>query len=241
MDERFIGFDYRGKLRKGKVSGKREVPKEIGRPDWADHPQGVSLTEAARANGFSIKVHSEKEIEKARVSCRLGREVLDLAGKMIRPGVTTDEIDRVVHEACVERKCYPSPLNYYGFPKSCCTSVNEIICHGIPDDTELKEGDIVNVDVSVFHDGFHADLNETFLVGEVDEEAKHLVQTTYECLEKAIQICKPGVPYREIGDVIQKHAAKNKLSVVRSYCGHGVGELFHADPSIPHYASLFFF
>ena len=170
-----------------------------------------------------------------RKACNIGREVLDIAGKMVKVGVTTDEIDRVVHEACIERNSYPSPLNYFGFPKSTCTSVNEIICHGIPDDTELKDGDIVNVDVSVYYDGFHADLNETYLVGNVDEEGKHLVKTTYECLEKAIEICKPGTPYRSVGDAIQKHATKNGLSVVRSYCGHGVGQLFHDDPVVPHY------
>jgi len=150
--------------------------------------------------------------------------VLDEAARVTDVGVTTDEIDRVVHEACIERECYPSPLNYYRFPKSCCTSVNEVICHGIPD---LRP---------VYHRGFHGDLNETFLIGEVSPEAKKLVQATWECLQNAIKMVKPGVKYRDVGNVIQKHAQANGFSVVRSYCGHGINRLFHTAPSIPHYA-----
>jgi len=172
-----------------------------------------------------------------RIASTLGAEVLAIAGKMAKPGVTTDEIDRVVHEAIIERNCYPSPLNYRGFPKSVCTSVNEVICHGIPDNRELVDGDIMNCDVTVFYNGFHADLNETWLIGDSHtEKDKLLVQTTYECLELAIAACKPGKLYRDVGAVIQKHASKNGLSVVRTYCGHGVGELFHCSPSVPHYA-----
>lgn len=171
-----------------------------------------------------------------RIACKLGREVLDEAAKVIDVGVTTEEIDRIVHEACVERECYPSPLNYINFPRSCCTSVNEVICHGIPDTRPLKQWDICNVDVTVYHRGFHGDLNETFFVGDVKPEAKKLVQTTWECLQKSIEIVKPGEKYREIGNVIQKHAQANGFSVVRSYCGHGIHRLFHTAPSVPHYA-----
>ena len=121
-------------------------------------------------------VYPEKTIKAMRKTCRLGREVLDAAARAIRPGVTCEEIDRVVHEACIERNCYPSPLNYYTFPKSVCTSVNEVICHGIPDYRELVEGDIVNIDVTVYHDGVHGDLNETYYVGEVDDKSKHLIK-----------------------------------------------------------------
>jgi methionyl aminopeptidase len=178
-------------------------------------------------------------------------------------GTRTDEIDAIVHAACVERDCYPSPLNYYGFPKSCCTSVNEVICHGIPDQRPLLDGDICNVDVTVYHRGYHGDLNETFLVGDnVGKTARRLVNNTWECLQKAIQegelnkevqlkgvwlvdslvggvAVKPGTKYRDIGNVIQKHAQSQGFSVVRSYCGHGIHRLFHTTPSIPHYASSF--
>lgn len=137
-----------------------------------------------------IKVLNDEEIESMKVSTRLGREVLDEAAKAIAVGVTTDEIDRVVHEACIERDCYPSPLNYYNFPKSCCTSVNEVICHGIPDKRPLEDGDLCNVDVTIYYQGFHGDLNETFFVGNVSEKHKNLVKVTYESLSKAIDIVK---------------------------------------------------
>ncbi|KDO85764.1 hypothetical protein CISIN_1g0158381mg, partial [Citrus sinensis] len=131
---------------------------------------------------------------------------------------------------------YPSPLNYHFFPKSCCTSVNEVICHGIPDSRKLEDGDIVNIDVTVYYKGVHGDLNETYFVGNADEASRQLVQCTYECLEKAISIVKPGVRFREIGEVINRHATMSGFSVVKSYCGHGIGELFHCAPNIPHYS-----
>jgi len=166
----------------------------------------------------------------------MGREVLDVAGKAVRAGVTTDEIDRIVHEACIERQCYPSPLNYYQFPKSVCTSVNEVICHGIPDYRELEDGDIVNLDVTTFNSGgFHGDLNETFFVGNMDEEGQKLVQTAFECLAKALEKVKPGTLYRDLGTIIHKHAVANGCSVVKTYCGHGIGSLFHTAPNVPHY------
>lgn len=132
--------------------------------------------------------------------------------RAIRPGVTTDEIDRVVHDAAVERNAYPSPLNYFNFPKSVCTSVNEVICHGIPDKRELEDGDIVNVDVTIFREGMHGDLNETFVVGKPSEQAKNLVKCAHDCLQKAIAMVKPGTRYRDIGDVITKHAKVHHLS-----------------------------
>lgn len=229
-------FSYTGKLRPFPLSSKREVPKTIERPDYADHPRGFSKCEQEVKGSGQIKVLNDEEIEAMRVSCKLGREVLDEAARVCDVGVTTDEIDRIVHEACIERECYPSPLNYYEFPKSCCTSVNEVICHGIPDKRPLLDGDICNVDITVFHRGFHGDLNETFFVGNVSEKHKKLVQVTYECLSKAIEIVKPGEKYREIGNVIQKHAQAHGFSVVRSYCGHGIHRLFHTTPNVPHYA-----
>jgi methionyl aminopeptidase len=166
----------------------------------------------------------------------MGREVLDIAGKALRPGVTTDEIDRIVHEATIERDCYPSPLNYYNFPKSVCTSVNEVICHGIPDYREIQDGDIVNIDVSTYNaGGYHGDLNETFCVGKVDPEGRQLVQTAFECLSASLDMVKPGTLYRDLGTTIHKVATRGNCSVVRTYCGHGIGSLFHTAPNVPHY------
>lgn len=230
--------DYRftGSLRPSQQSPRRIVPEYIPRPDYAKHPEGIPLSERQMKETTSIKILNEEEQEGMRVACKLGREVLDIAASAIGVGVTTDEIDRIVHEACVERECYPSPLNYYEFPKSCCTSVNEVICHGIPDMRPLKDGDIVNVDVTVYHRGFHGDLNETFFVGKVSEASKELVKTTYECLMLAINEMRPGVRYREMGNIIQQHAQAHGFSVVRGYCGHGIHQLFHTAPSVPHYA-----
>ncbi|VDI28071.1 methionine aminopeptidase 1-like [Mytilus galloprovincialis] len=230
------GFKYTGQLRGYPVSSKRSVPDHIPRPDYAEHPEGVPLTERQMRGSTNIKILSDEEQEGLRVACKLGREVIDIAADTIHIGVTTEEIDRIVHEACIDRECYPSPLNYYCFPKSCCTSVNEVICHGIPDARPLENGDIVNVDITTFHGGFHGDLNETFFVGEVSDSAKKLVKTTHECLSQAISEVKPGVRYRDIGNIIQKHAQANGFSVVRSYCGHGIHQLFHTAPSVPHYS-----
>eukprot|EP01147_Barroeca_monosierra_P010971 gene10971-3043_t len=234
-------YRFSGKLRPYAQSPKRLVPKHIQRPDYADHPEGFPASEAAGKS--RLRCLSKDEIEKMRYVCKLGREVLDACGAIICPGVTTDEIDRVCHEASIERDCYPSPLNYFKFPKSCCTSVNEVICHGIPDGYVLQDGDIVNVDISVYHKGYHADLNETFLVGKVDDASLQLVKTTYECLDLAIKACKPGLRYRDLGNIISKvqfpvvdYAHKNGLSVVRTYCGHGINDLFHCAPNVPHYS-----
>ena len=161
--------------------------------------------------------------------------MLDEAGKAIAPGVTGDKIDEVVHNACMERECYPSPLNYYGFPKSCCVSVNEVVCHGIPDFRPFEEGDIVNVDVTVYHRGLHADLNETFFVGKVDDKGRELVDCAYQALYKAIRACKPGMRYRDIGGIIEEYCDARGFAVVRTYTGHGIGTLFHCVPNVPHY------
>nr|XP_054597430.1 methionine aminopeptidase 1 [Nothobranchius furzeri] len=231
------GYRYTGKLRPHyPLTPMRPVPGDIQRPDYADHPRGMSESEQFLKGTSQIKILCPEDIEGMRVVCKLAREVLDIAAMMVKPGVTTEEIDHAVHLACVARNCYPSPLNYYNFPKSCCTSINEVICHGIPDRRPLQDGDILNVDITVYHNGFHGDLNETFFVGEVEEGAKKLVQTTYECLMQAIDSVKPGVRYRELGNIIQKHAQANGFSVVRSYCGHGIHRLFHTAPNVPHYA-----
>eukprot|EP00468_Gymnochlora_sp_CCMP2014_P009239 CAMPEP_0167747416 /NCGR_PEP_ID=MMETSP0110_2-20121227/4273_1 /TAXON_ID=629695 /ORGANISM="Gymnochlora sp., Strain CCMP2014" /LENGTH=341 /DNA_ID=CAMNT_0007632323 /DNA_START=99 /DNA_END=1124 /DNA_ORIENTATION=- len=225
-------FDYTGKLRPYYVSPMRKVPSHIPRPDYAD----TGVPESERKHKEKIIIHTHKQIKKIRHICRIGREVLDIAGHMVKPGVTTEEIDIAVHNACIERGAYPSPLNYYEFPKACCTSVNEVICHGIPDARPLKDGDIVNVDISVYKDGYHGDLNETFIVGKVDKESKELIQTTYNSLMAAIKAIKPGFFIRDFGKIISKVCNKKNYGVVRSYCGHGIGELFHCAPNIPHYS-----
>ncbi|CAM6128628.1 unnamed protein product [Calypogeia fissa] len=227
-------WEWTGPLRPYPISPRRLVPDNIPRPEWAS--DGTANEERCSEWQNSVEIKNPTQIGKMRAACKLGREALDAAGRAIRPGVTTDEIDAVVHEVCINGGGYPSPLNYHFFPKSCCTSVNEVICHGIPDARRLEDGDVVNVDVTVWLDGYHGDLNETFLVGNVDEASKRLVQVTYECLDKAIAIVKPGVRYREIGEVINRHASLNGCSVVKSYCGHGIGELFHCAPNIPHYS-----
>eukprot|EP00551_Chaetoceros_affinis_P004912 CAMPEP_0203669908 /NCGR_PEP_ID=MMETSP0090-20130426/6139_1 /ASSEMBLY_ACC=CAM_ASM_001088 /TAXON_ID=426623 /ORGANISM="Chaetoceros affinis, Strain CCMP159" /LENGTH=411 /DNA_ID=CAMNT_0050534667 /DNA_START=75 /DNA_END=1310 /DNA_ORIENTATION=+ len=233
-------YSFTGELRPALLSPKRVVPPSIRRPDYADEIQGISMSEQRdRANNKAIRVYSSAELDGEnglRHTCAMGREVLDVAGKALRPGVTTDEIDRIVHEASIERDCYPSPLNYYNFPKSVCTSVNEVICHGIPDYREIQDGDIVNLDITTFNrGGYHGDLNETFCVGNVDEEGKKLVKTAFECLQTALAMVKPGTLYRDLGTKIHKHAVANGCSVVRTYCGHGIGSLFHTAPNVPHY------
>ena len=230
----FEGYSFTGRLRPAYVSPQYEAPAHIARPDYAE--SGVPHSELAVKRENVVPVLSADEIAIVREACTLGREVLDLCARALRVGVTGDEIDRVCFAACVERKVYPSPLNYHGFPKSLCTSVNEAICHGIPDARPLADGDIVNLDVSIFHRGFHADLNETYFVGRVDEAGRRLVQCSYECLQAAVAICRPGTMYRDAGDAISKVANRYGFSVVRTYCGHGVGRLFHCAPNVPHYA-----
>lgn len=230
-------YKFTGTLRPATLSKPRTVPKSIPRPDYALDPDGVSYEEKRAKRSSEVKVLNDEEIDSLKLACKLGREVLDEAAKACVPGVTTDDIDRVVHEACIERECYPSPLGYYNFPKSVCTSVNEVICHGIPDMRPLEDGDICNVDVTVYHRGFHGDLNETFLVGtKVDEKSRKLVQVTYECLQEAMKLIRPGTKFRDLGNAIQKHANAHGFSVVRSYCGHGIHRLFHTTPNVPHYA-----
>ena len=162
-------------------------------------------------------------------------EVLDLVGAAVAPGVTTDELDRVAHEAYIERGGYPSPLGYKGFTKGVCTSVNEVICHGIPDDRPLRDGEIVNVDVTIFLDGVHGDTNATFGVGEIDPRSTELIRVTKESLYLGIEAVRPGAPVWAIGRAIQEYAEAHGFGVVRSFCGHAIGREFHGALSIPHY------
>ncbi|KAF8921336.1 peptidase M24, structural domain-containing protein [Mucidula mucida] len=230
----FPNYEYTGSMRPVyPLSGKRAVPDHIPRPEYAD--DGKPMAEV-RASGSPPTILTLEEQEKMRTVCKLGREILDLAASHVKPGITTDEIDEIVHNATIERNSYPSPLNYRNYPKSTCTSVNEVICHGIPDQRKLKNGDIINIDISLYYDGFHADLNATYGVGEIDEESKKLIRTTRECLDEAIKICKPGALFRDIGKVIEPIARANGCATVRNYTGHGVNALFHCPPNIPHYA-----
>jgi len=214
-------------LHAGAVGPERAVPDDIVRPDYATRGAAVRTTESA--------VKTPDVIERMRVACRIARDVLQETGAAVAPGVTTDELDRVAHEAHVARGVYPSPLRYKGFPKSVCTSVNEVICHGIPDDRALLEGDIVNVDVTVFVDGVHGDTNATFCVGKVDAESRRLVKVTEECLEHGIAAVQPGAPLSDIGRAIETHAHAAGFHVVRAFVGHGIGEVFHGPPQVPHY------
>lgn len=230
----YPGFSYTGNLRPFAQSATRLVPEGIELPDYAITSIPASEDAVRGSSNLSCLI-SPEDIDKVRTVCRLAREVLDEAGEAVQPGVTTDQIDAIVHEACIARGAYPSPLNYRGFPRSVCTSVNEVICHGIPDGRPLQQGDIVNIDVTLYFQGFHGDLNETFAVGIVSPEAIRLIECTRRCLQKAIDICGPGVKYRDIGGVIETEARKDGFSVNRTYCGHGINRLFHCPPTVPHY------
>ena len=211
----------------GLVSPMREVPGHIPRPSYADSGQ------PGRQRGSLIK--TPEVIERMRRAGRAAREILEIVKAQVRPGITTDELDVIAHAAHIERGGYPSPLNYHGFPKSICTSVNEVICHGIPDSRPLQDGDIVNVDVTIFVDGVHGDHSETLLVGNVDSEARLLARTAYECMMLGIEAIRPGGKVRDIGRAIEGHANSHGFSVVRAFVGHGIGEDFHTDPQVAHY------
>jgi len=227
------GFKFSGDVRPGKQSPQRVVnnPRIIV-PDYAVDGQPKNRGPLLP---WLIEVKKPEEIAKMRISGRVAREVLDIGARAIRPGVTTDEVDRAVHEACLERGGYPSPLNYHGFPKSCCTSVNEIICHGIPDDRKLVEGDIINLDITCYVDGYHGDCSEMFMVGECDDDAKRLIQTTYDSWVKSLEFVKPGRDYKDIGAIIEDHIVPKGYSTVKNFCGHGIGSVFHTAPNILHY------
>ena len=214
-------------IRPGRVGPMRPVPPEIPRPPYAE--SGVPV----RTPGPHVR--TPDVIERMRVAGRAAAEVLQIVGAAVAPGVTTDELDALCHDECVKRGGYPSPLNYGGFPKSLCTSVNEVICHGIPDDRALIDGDIVNLDVTIFLDGVHGDTNATFPVGQIDQGSADLIAVTHECLERGIAAVRPGRQVREIGRAIQTHAEGLGYGVVRAFVGHGIAETFHTDLQIPHY------
>lgn len=184
---------------------------------------------------MSIKIKTVDEIEKMRVAGRLAASVLDMITPHVKAGITTDELNTICHDYIVEHDAYPAPLNYHGFPKSICTSVNHCVCHGIPNDKKLKDGDIINIDVTVRKDGYHGDTSKMFIVGEGSILANRLVKVTQESLYKAIRMVRPGVRLGDIGAAIQKYGEGHNYSIVREFCGHGIGAEFHEEPQVLHY------
>jgi methionyl aminopeptidase len=213
-------------LRPGRVSPTRRVPPEIPRPEYVGK-------RSPRTGEPDVK--SPEIIERMRVAGRIAARAMAEVGRHIEPGVTTDELDRIGHEFMLDHGAYPSTLGYRGFPKSLCTSLNEVICHGIPDDTVLRDGDIINIDVTAFKDGVHGDTDATYLVGEVDEESRLLVERTREALTRAINAVRPGRKLNVIGRVIEAYARRFGYGVVRDFTGHGIGTTFHSGLIVPHY------
>lgn len=183
-----------------------------------------------------VTIKNKEDIEKMRIAGRLAAEVLEMIAPYVKEGITTEELDRICHEYIVnEQKAIPAPLNYHGFPKSICTSLNHQVCHGIPSDRVLKSGDIVNIDVTVLKDGYHGDTSQMFVIGKPSVLAERLIKITQECMYLGIQQIKPLATLGDIGAAIQQHAEKNRFSVVREYCGHGIGKIFHEPPNVLHY------
>ncbi len=216
-----------GFLTAGLVSAVRSVPSSIARPEY------VGRKGPAKYTGGDL--YTPDEIELIREAGRIAARAIEQVGKHCQPGVTTDELDRIGHEFVLDHGAYPSALGYRGFPKSICTSVNEVICHGIPDDTVLQEGDIINIDITAYKDGMHGDLNRTFLVGQTSEDARLLVERTEESLARAIAVVAPGRQINTIGRAIAAYAKRFDYGVVRDFTGHGVGRAFHTGLVIPHY------
>jgi methionyl aminopeptidase len=185
---------------------------------------------------MNVTIKTPEEQERMRVAGRLAADVLDMIGEHVRAGVSTDELDRICHDYIVnEQKAIPAPLNYRGFPKSICTSVNHVVCHGIPGDKKLKPGDIINIDVTVIKDEFHGDSSRMFTIGEPSVIADRLMRVCREAMWQGIRLIKPGTRLGDIGYAVQRHAEEHRFSVVREYCGHGIGRVFHEDPQVLHY------
>ena len=220
-------MSVREALKPGRVGPLRPVPAEIARPEYVGKRGPTPSTDPF--------VQPPEIIEAMRIAGRIGAQALAAGGAAVRPGVTTDEIDRVVHEFLVDNDAYPSTLGYRGFPKSCCTSLNEVICHGIPDTTMISDGDIVNIDVTAFIGGVHGDTNATFLAGDVAEEDRLLVERTREAMMRAIKAVRPGRPLNVVGRVIESYAKRFGYGVVRDFTGHGIGRAFHSGLVVLHY------
>jgi methionyl aminopeptidase len=183
-----------------------------------------------------VTIKTPEEQKKMRVAGRLAADVLDMIGEHVQPGVTTDELDKICHDFIVEvQQATPANLNYRGFPKTICASVNHVVCHGIPSDKRLRPGDILNIDVTVIRDGFHGDTSRMYFVGKVPPHAQHLTETCHEAMWRGIEIVRPGVHLGDIGHAIQAFVEGHNFSVVREYCGHGIGRIYHEDPQVLHY------
>jgi methionyl aminopeptidase len=219
--------DLDGTLTPGRISAQRPVPASIPRPEYVGKKAPSPYTGG--------DVYDAETVERIRSSGRIASQAIDAVEAAIRPGVTTDELDRIAHDFVVSHHAYPSTLGYRGFPKSICTSVNEVICHGIPDDTELVDGDLINIDITAFADGVHGDLNRTVIVGEGAPETVDLVERTREALRRGIKAVAPGREVNVIGRAIESYAKRFGYGVVRDYTGHGVGRAFHSGLIIPHY------
>ncbi len=213
----------------GKLSPTRPVPQGIIRPEY------VGKSAPAKFTGSDVK--NAEQIQKIRAAGKIAAQAIQLVGAACKPGVTTDELDRIGHEFVISQGAYPSTLGYRGFPKSLCSSINEVICHGIPDDTVLQDGDIINIDITAFKDGFHGDSNVTFMVGDVAPETRLLVERTHEAMMRGINAALPGRSVNIIGRAIETYAKRFEYGVVRDFTGHGVGEAFHSGLVIPHYDS----
>jgi methionyl aminopeptidase len=216
-----------GRVLPGEIAPMLTVPEHIARPSYADTGEVERWDEPL--------VKSPEIIERMRHAGRIAAEVLRLAGEYLKPGITTDEVDRYVHQLFIDRDTYPSTLNYHGYPKSLCTSANEVICHGIPDSRVMLDGDIMNLDVTGYVGGVHGDTNATFCIGNVDAESRELIRVTEECTWKGIEAVRPGRPVSDIGRAIEEHAKAHRYGVVKAFIGHGIGEQFHTDMQILHY------
>ena len=221
--------DSAGHLIPGRVTAMRAVPARIPRPEYVGKPAPAPNTRG--------DVYSADEIALIRESGRIAAQAIALVGEAVRPGVTTEELDAIGHEFLVAHDAYPSTLGYRGYPKSICSSVNEVVCHGIPDDTVIDEGDIVNIDITAYKDGFHGDSNQTFIAGTASEEVTLLVERTREALNRGIKAVAPGRQVNVIGRAIESYARRFGYGVVRDFTGHGVGATFHSGLIIPHYDS----
>ena len=209
------------------ISPRREVPAHIERPEYVDKDQPTPFT------GSEVK--DAETIERIRIASRLAAQARELVGSHVTPGITTDELDRIGHEFLCDHGAYPSTLGYRGFPKSLCSSVNEVICHGIPDSRVVEDGDIVNIDITAYINGVHGDTNATFLAGDVDQETRDLVDRTREALDRGIKAVRPGRAVNVVGRVIESYARRFGYGVVREFTGHGIGTAFHSGLIIPHY------